>query len=437
MTNKSRFAPSPTGFLHIGNARSAVLNWAYIKNKGGEFLLRIDDTDLERSKPEFEQAIKEHLDWLGITWSKTFNQSKRQIIYQENISKLKTCNRIYPCFESTEELSLKRKSQLTSGKPPIYDRNALKLTKEEIESNLRQGKKPHWRFKLEDKIIKWHDLIKGEVSFDSKNLSDPILIREDSSLLYHLPSVIDDIEENITDIIRGEDHISNTAFHIQIFEALGSIIPNFGHHSLLTNVQGKGFGKRIGSFSIQNLIDQGFESITILNYLLSIGTSKNISKEKNPDSLIKNFDINLLSTSSPKFLMKELQLLNKNILQSYEFSEINNKFAKFNIKDPTEQFWNFVKNNIDFFSDTYNWWEIVNSKEVYLTEHKDYLKIAAELLPEEPYNINTWTEWTNKINEKTSRKGKNLYMPLRLALTGKEKGPELKYLIPLLKKIKY
>ena len=196
MTYKSRFAPSPSGLLHIGNARSAVLNWAYILNKGGELLLRIDDTDLERSKPEYEQSIKEHLKWLGITWSKTFNQSKRQMIYQENISKLKTCNRIYPCFESTEELSLKRKSQLTSGKPPIYDRSALKLTKEQIESNLSQGKKPHWRFRLEDKIIKWHDLIKGEVTFDSKNLSDPILIREDSSLLYHLPSVIDDIEEN-------------------------------------------------------------------------------------------------------------------------------------------------------------------------------------------------------------------------------------------------
>ena len=436
MTNKSRFAPSPTGLLHIGNARSAVLNWAYILNKGGEFLLRIDDTDLERSKPEFEQSIKEHLKWLGITWSKTFNQSNRQLIYQEKISKLKTSNRIYPCFETAEELSLKRKSQLTSGKPPIYDRSALKLTKEQIESNLSQGKKPHWRFRLEDKIIKWHDLIKGEVSFDSKNLSDPILIREDSSLLYHLPSVIDDIEENITDIIRGEDHISNTAFHIQIFEALGSIIPNFGHHSLLIDEKGKGFSKRIGSLSIKNLIDQGFESITILNYLLSIGTSKNISKEKNYDSLIKNFDINSLSTSSPKFLINELQLLNKDILQSYDFSEVNNKFENLNIKDSTEQFWNFVKNNINFFSDTRDWWEIINSEEVYITKYKDYLKIAAVLLPEEPYNINTWAEWTNKIKEKTSIKGKDLFMPLRLALTGKEKGPELKYLLPLLKKDK-
>ena len=405
MNYKSRFAPSPTGFLHIGNARSAVLNWAFINNKGGEFVLRIDDTDLARCKPEFEQSIKEHLKWLGITWSKTFNQSNRQSIYKEKVSKLKTSNRIYPCFETAEELSLKRKSQLTSGKPPIYDRSALILTKEQIESNLNQGKKPHWRFRLENKIIKWQDLIKGKVVFDSKNLSDPILIREDNSLLYHLPSVIDDIEENITDIIRGEDHISNTAFHIQIFEALGSTIPNFGHHSLLTDVKGKGFGKRVGSLSIKNLIDQGFESITILNYLLSIGTSKNLSKEKNYDSLIKNFNINLLSTSSPKFLINELQLLNKDILQSYDFSEVNNKFENLNIKDSTEQFWNFVKNNINFFSDTRDWWEIIKSEEVYITKYKDYLKIAAALLPEEPYNINTWAEWTNKIKEKTSKKG--------------------------------
>ena len=436
MTYKSRFAPSPTGLLHIGSARSAVLNWAYINNKGGEFILRIDDTDIERSKPEFEEAIKEHLKWLGITWSKTFNQSDRKLIYQEKISKLKSSNRIYPCFERAEELSLKRKSQLTSGKPPIYDRSALKLTKDQIDSYLNQGKKPHWRFKLKDKIIKWHDFIKGEVFFDSKNLSDPILIRQDGSLLYHLPSVVDDIEEKITDIIRGEDHISNTAVHIQIFEALGSTIPKFGHHSFLTDVKGKGFGKRLGSLSIKNLIDRGFESIVILNYLLSIGTSSNVSKEKNSDSLIKTFDINSLSTSSPKFSINELELLNKDILQSYEFSEIKNKFENFKIKDPTEEFWNFVKYNISFFSDTFDWWEIVNSEEIYLTEHKDYLRIAAELLPNEPYNIDTWVEWTTKINEKTAKKGKDLFMPLRLALTGKEKGPELKYLIPLLKKDK-
>ena len=227
MTPKSRFAPSPTGFLHIGNARSAIVNWAYINSKGGEFILRIDDTDSERSKKEYEDAIKKDLQWLGINWLKTFNQSERLIIYKKKIEELKKINRLYPCFETIEELSLKRKNLLVAGKPPIYDRSALQITEEQFQENISQGKKPHWRFKLEDKIIKWNDLIKGEISFESKNLSDPILIREDNSLLYHLPSVIDDIDECITDVIRGEDHITNTAFHIQIFEALNASVPSF------------------------------------------------------------------------------------------------------------------------------------------------------------------------------------------------------------------
>ena len=273
MNSLSRFAPSPTGLIHIGNARSAVLNWAYINNKKGNFILRIDDTDLDRSKKEFEQKIKRDLSWLGISWNKSFNQSDRKKIYDQSIEKLKKDNRLYPCFESQEELSLKKKSQLTSGKPPIYDRTSLHLTEIEIKNLLQSGKKPHWRFKLENKTIEWNDLIKGKVSFESKNLSDPVLIREDETLLYHLPSVIDDIEEGVSEIIRGEDHISNTAFHIQIFEALNATIPTFGHHPFLTDENGKGFGKRLGSLSIEKLRDAGFESLTILNYLLSVGTS--------------------------------------------------------------------------------------------------------------------------------------------------------------------
>ena len=259
---RSRFAPSPTGLLHVGNARSAVLNWAYVKNKGGEFILRIDDTDKERSKKEYEENIKRDLRWLGMSWDKTFNQSDRQSIYDKKIQELKDKNIIYPCFETQEELSLKRKSQLTSGKPPIYDRKSLKLTNEEVDVLLKSGKKPHWRFKLEENTIHWKDLIKGNVTFESKNLSDPVLIREDGSLLYHLPSVIDDIEENITNIIRGEDHITNTAFHIQIFEALDSKIPMFGHHTFLTDKDGKGFGKRLGSISIKKMQEDGYENKT-------------------------------------------------------------------------------------------------------------------------------------------------------------------------------
>ena len=434
MLFKSRFAPSPTGLLHIGNARSAALNWAHIKSKGGKLILRIDDTDTERSKKKYEEAIKNDLEWLGITWSKTFNQSNRTKIYQNKIEELKQKKRIYPCFETPEELSLKRKSLLTAGKPPIYDRSSLHLTDEQIQKKIYQGEKPHWRFKLEHKVIEWNDLIKGKVSFDSEKLSDPILIREDNSFLYHLPSVIDDIEEQITDVIRGEDHTTNTAFHIQIFESLNAPVPSFGHHPFLTDQEGRGFSKRLESLSIKKLQNDGFESITLLNYLLSVGTSKNLSSEKNIDNLIKNFDIKNLAKSSPKFSQKVLEILNKTILQSFEFSEVKHKFKDLNLMNINDDFWGFVKNNINYFSEALNWLEIIHSKEIYSSNEVYYLKVAAQLLPEEPFDISTWDNWTSEIKAKTGKTGKDLYMPLRLALTGQEKGPELKYLIPLLKR---
>jgi len=254
---KCRFAPSPTGLLHVGNARSALLNWVYTKKNNGKFILRIDDTDQSRSTQEFENKIKENLLWLGIDWDETFNQSNRANNYISKIDNLKSTGRLYPCFETQEELSLKKKSLLSSGKPPIYDRSALLISEDEINKKINSGSKPHWRFRIDEDLIKWNDLIMGEVKFETKYLSDPILIREDGSLLYHLPSVIDDIEEKITHIIRGEDHISNTAFHIQIFTALNSNPPKFAHHPFLTDEDGKGFGKRIGSLSIENLLIYG------------------------------------------------------------------------------------------------------------------------------------------------------------------------------------
>ena len=435
MTVITRFAPSPSGFLHVGNARSAVINWAYANSKEGKFLLRIDDTDSERSKIEFEKAIKNDLEWLGITWKKSFNQSDRISIYNKKIDILKESGKIYPCFETPEELSLKRKNLLTAGQPPIYDRSALKLDQNQINELMNQGKKPHWRFRLEDKRIEWNDIIKGRVIFEGKKLSDPILIREDGSLLYHLPSVIDDIDEKITDIIRGEDHISNTAYHIQLFEALGSAAPNFGHHPFLTDNKGKSFGKRIGSLSVQDLKNQGFENITVINYLLNIGTSNNINNYKDIKSLIDEFKINVLSSSSPKFSLEFLKFLNKDILKKFDFIDVEKKFDKLGIQ-ADEKFWLFAKNNINFFKEIVNWWQIVDSNKSFIIKDKEFLSIAFNLLPIEPFNIKTWDIWTSEIEKKTSRKGKDLFMPLRLALTGLEKGPELKYLIPLLSRKK-
>ena len=433
---KCRFAPSPTGLLHVGNVRSAVLNWAYAKKNNGSFILRIDDTDQTRSSKEFENKIKENLSWLGLDWNKTFNQSERTNLYNSNLEKLKNDGRLYPCFETAEELSLKKKSLLSSGKPPIYDRSSLSLSKDEINKKINSGLKPHWRFKLDDGVINWNDLIKDQVKFDSKYLSDPILIREDGSLLYHLPSVIDDIDEEITHIIRGEDHISNTAFHIQIFRALDAHPPHFAHHPFLTDLEGKGFGKRIGSLSIENLRSEGYEDISIINYLLNIGSSEDIKPESKLDTVINNFDIKNISSSSAKFSDNVLKSLNSDLLKIYNFEDIKSKFELLDIKVDSKKLWKFSQNNIDFFKDIENWLKtievIIDIKNYEI--HDTLISAAVESIPEEPFSYETWDNWTKAINAKTGLKGKELYMPLRLILTGKEKGPELKNFLPLLDK---
>ena len=433
---KYRFAPSPTGKIHIGNARSAILNWIFCKKNDGKFILRIDDTDQVRSSKEFEDGIKADLQWLGIDWDYTFNQSSRIEIYNEKINILKKNKRLYPCFETEEELSLKKKSLLSSGKPPIYDRTSLNLSKEEINHKIQSGKKPHWRFKLETNEIIWKDLIKGDVSFNPKNLSDPVLIREDGTLLYHLPSVIDDIEENITHIIRGEDHIVNTAYHIQIFEALESNVPIFAHHPFLVDDQGKGFSKRMGSLSISSFKDQGFENIVLLNYFLFIGSSSNIVPMKDLKEVINKFDINNVSKSSAKFSKETLLSLNENTLKLFSFDEIKNKLINLQTNLQKESFWRFVKNNITYIHEVSIWEKVIKTINNYkdFNIDKNFLDIAANELPNDPYDYNTWDIWTTKIKDKTGIKGKDLFMPLRLILTGKSHGPELKYFIPLFDK---
>ncbi|MBI29068.1 MAG: Glutamate--tRNA ligase 1 [Alphaproteobacteria bacterium MarineAlpha5_Bin11] len=430
----TRFAPSPTGDLHLGNARSAILNWIYAKKNYGEFILRIDDTDTERSKDKYVDSIKNDLLWLKINWSSSFKQSERLKNYNTKILELKGMDRLYPCFETAEELALKRKSLLSSGKPPIYDRSSLKLTDKEKEDFLLSGKKPHWRFFVEDKTIIWNDIIRGDVSFDSKNLSDPILIRENGSLLYHLPSVIDDITENVTDIIRGEDHVNNTAFHIQLFESLGSKPPNFGHHPLITDESGKSLGKRLGSLSIKSLSDDGLEPISIINYLSTIGTSKDMSSKIELNSILESFDIKSLARSSPKFNKKDLIRINSNVLKKMKFDNAQEALSKLGIKDIKEEFWNLIKNNIEFMHEANEWIEIISSSKILYNSDKDFLDKCSSVLPKEPFTINTWEEWLVNIDKISDRKGKKLFMPLRLALTGREHGPELKYLIPLMTK---
>ena len=433
---KCRFAPSPTGKIHIGNARSAILNWVFCKKNNGEFVLRIDDTDVSRSLKEFEEGIKSDLKWLGVNWNYTFNQSTRSNIYNKKIQTLKDKNRLYPCFETEEELALKKKSLLSSGKPPIYDRSSLKLSNEEIEKKIRLGIKPHWRFKLNNEIITWNDIIKGTVSFDTKNLSDPILIRADGSLLYHLPSVIDDIEEDITHIIRGEDHIANTAYHIQIFKALDSPCPIFAHHPFLVDELGKGFSKRLGSLSIENFRNEGYENITLLNFFLFLGSSNNIDPIKEVNEIINKFEIKNLSKSSAKFSIESLKNLNQNTIKLFNYEEVKEKLKNIKTEFYNENFWLFIRNNIAFLKDAEEWQEliskIINFKEFDIDE--DFINVAIDELPDDPYDETTWDNWTSKIKNRTGLKGKNLFMPLRLVLTGKSHGPELKNLLPLFNK---
>ncbi len=433
---KCRFAPSPTGKMHIGNARSAILNWIFCKQNKGEFVLRIDDTDQSRSSKEFEDNIKSDLKWLGLDWSYTFNQFSRTEIYNEKINILKNDKKLYPCFETEEELALKKKSLLSSGKPPIYDRSSLNLSEDEISQKIKSGKKPHWRFKLDTNEISWKDLIKGDVSFDPKNLSDPVLIREDGTLLYHLPSVIDDIQEKITHIIRGEDHIANTAYHIQIFRALGSNIPTFAHHPFLVDNEGKGFSKRIGSLSIENLRKEGFENITLLNYFLFIGSSINIEPMIELKNIIKKFDISNISKSSAKFSKESMVSLNQDTIRLFDFDQIKDKLLLISNNLKNEKFWRFVKNNITFLNEVNSWEKIIKTVNNYknFEIHTSFIDIAAEELPNDPFDETTWDTWTRNIKDKTGLKGKDLFMPLRLLLTGKSHGPELKYLIPLFDK---
>ncbi len=430
---KCRFAPSPTGKIHIGNARSAILNWIFCQKNQGEFVLRIDDTDANRSSKEFETSIKDDLTWLGLNWSYTFNQSSRKNIYNEKIQILKQKKRLYPCFETEEELALKKKSLLSSGKPPIYDRSSLNLSDEEVEKKIESGFQPHWRFKLDHENISWKDIIKGDVSFDAKNLSDPVLIRADGTLLYHLPSVIDDIEEKITHIIRGEDHIANTVYHIQIFKALESSIPSFAHHPFLVDETGKGFSKRLGSLSIENFRNEGYENISLLNYFLFIGSSSNIDPIKDLNEIVKKFDIQSLSRSSAKFSIESLRNLNENTIKLFSYNEISHKLKNIKSNFQKESFWRFIKNNISFVNQAKEWEEVItkinNAKDLNIDD--SFINTAVDELPDDPFDETTWDHWTSKINKKTGLKGKDLFMPLRLILTGKSHGPELKYLLPL------
>lgn len=430
MTNiKVRFAPSPTGFMHIGNTRTALFNWLLAKKLGGQFMLRIDDTDKERSKQEYEVAIVDALNWLGLTWSEEARQSIRFDRYNQVVSKLIEDGRIYACYETAEELEFMRKRLMAKGLPPIYDRKALTLTPAEISEYEAQGRKPHYRFKLSSGEIKWNDLVRGEIKYDADKLSDPIIIREDGSYLYHLPSVIDDVDFGITHIVRGEDHVTNTASQIEMFEAVGGVIPTFAHLPLLTGKEGK-LSKRLGSLGVRELKEEGVEAMAICSFLAKIGTSEAIEPFYSLDELSATLDFDKLGRSQPKFDEEELKHFNTKYVRGLSYEMVKDRVKV------DEAFWEAVKSNLNVIADVENWANICHQKVKPIIEDEALTSVAAELLPPEPWNLETWSGWIEEVKTTSGKKGKELFHPIRLALTAEANGPELKILLPLIGRAK-
>ncbi len=431
MTTVTRFAPSPTGLLHLGNIRTALINWLYARTNNGKFILRIDDTDLERSKDEYISQIKYDLDWLGIDYDETFNQSSRFDRYREQFEKLKADGRIYPCYETPEELERKRKLLIAAGGKQVYDRSAMELTDQQKKDYEAQGRKPHWRFLLKTERMKWDDLLKGEIDIDLTSLSDPVLFREDGVPLYTFSSAVDDIDYGITNVIRGDDHTSNTAVQVEIINALDQNKITFAHHALLKASSGDKLSKRDNVISISSFREANMEPISILSLLATIGTSNSIELKDNIDQIKSEFKLSTISTSPGRIEIDVLNALNKKQVQKYNFSEIEERLKKIDEKID-QKFWETIRGNLNVVEDIKQWTDIVFNSETIKPSDKDYIKIAMELIPDDPWNDETWGQWTSAIKEKTGRKGKELFLPLREAFTGLNHGPEMKLLIQLL-----
>ena len=424
-----RFAPSPTGRIHIGNARTAILNWLMALKTGGQFVLRYDDTDTARSTREYADGIAADLDWLGIRPARVEWQSKRFARYDELADRLRAAGRLYACYETADELDRRRKRQMARGAPPVYDRAALKLTDEERRALEAEGRRPHWRFKLDGRMVPWNDLIRGPQAIDTTGLSDPVLVREDGTYLYTLPSVIDDIDFAVTHVIRGEDHVVNTAVQIEITQALGGNVPNYAHHSLLTGADGKGLSKRLGSLSIASMREGGLEPMAVVSHAALLGTSDNIHPCADYTELVEGFGLDKLSRAPARFDEAELSQLNAKLLHHLPWQAVKDR-----LPGETEEFWLAIRGNIGKLADTAGWEMVVSGpiNAVVAPEDRDFIRDACGLLPASPWDGTTWKSWTEAVKSATGRKGKPLFMPLRLALTGLDHGPELAQLLPLI-----
>ncbi|MEL6296020.1 MAG: glutamate--tRNA ligase [Pseudomonadota bacterium] len=435
----TRFAPSPTGYLHVGNLRTALMNYLIARKAGGTFLLRIDDTDPERSKEEYVDAIKEDLEWLGLHWDRIERQSMRLDRYAEAADKLREIGRFYEAFETPTELDLKRKKQLNMGKPPVYDRTALTLSAEEIEVLRAERGQGVWRFKLDHERIEWKDGILGDISIDAASVSDPVLIRQDGQVLYTLASVVDDTEMGVTHVVRGSDHVTNTATQIQIIGALGGQVPEFAHHSLLTGPQGEALSKRLGTLALRDLREQGVEPAALLSHMARLGSSDPVELRTDMAELIDGFDITKFGAAPTKFDVEDLFPLTGRYLQTLPIDAVRDRIDALGVPgDEAEPFWLVIRDNIQTLNDLQEWWRVCSegAEPAIDAEDQDFVIAAMDLLPDTQFDETTWSNWTAAVKEATGRKGRNLFMPLRKALTGQSHGPDMGALMPLLKVIK-
>ncbi|MDE4134106.1 glutamate--tRNA ligase [Phaeobacter sp. QD34_3] len=435
----TRFAPSPTGYIHVGNLRTALMNYLIARKAGGTFILRIDDTDPERSKEEYVDAIKQDLEWLGLEWDRVERQSERLDRYHAAADKLREIGRFYEAFETPTELDLKRKKQLNMGKPPVYDRAALALSEDEKAALRAERGDGVWRFKLDHARIEWADGILGDISIDAASVSDPVLIRGDGQFLYTLASVVDDTEFGVTHVVRGSDHVTNTATQIQIIEALGGSVPEFAHHSLLTGPQGEALSKRLGTLALRDLREQGVQPMALLSLMARLGSSDPVELRSDMAELIEGFDINRFGAAPTKFDVQDLFPLTARYLQSLPLDAVQAQVDALGV--PAEKqaaFWDMAKENITTLKDLEGWWTLCRdgAEPLIADEDKDFIAEAMALLPDGPYDANTWGTWTSAVKEATGRKGKSLFMPLRHAVTGMERGPDMSALLALMETVR-
>ncbi|WP_138423637.1 glutamate--tRNA ligase [Maritimibacter alexandrii] len=435
----TRFAPSPTGYIHVGNLRTALFNFLIARKAGGTFILRLDDTDPERSKQEYADAIMEDLEWLGLTWDRVERQSDRLDRYNAAADELREKGRFYEAFETPTELDLKRKKQLNMGKPPVYDRSALALSEDEKAALRAERGDGVWRFKLDHERIEWTDGILGDISIDAASVSDPVLIRADGQFLYTMASVCDDIDFGITHVVRGSDHVTNTATQIQIIQALGGNVPSFAHHSLLTGPQGEALSKRLGTLSLRDLRAAGVEPMALISLMARLGSSQPVELRSSIDEVVEGFDLSSFGAAPTKFDERDLMPLTAHINAAKPFDVVAEDIRALGVPDDlAPRFWQVARENITTLKDLEGWWTLCRdgAEPLIDDEDREMIATAMPLLPAPPYDDTTWKTWTDAVKEATGRKGKGLFMPLRKAVTGMTHGPDMSNLMPLLQNVR-